>query len=157
VTYTASYPRDDGQYFFVNALSVKPDGSTVYLALNNRTNGSRIQLFDGATGVKSGAIMLGLDSSPRAGVLTPDGSKLYVVDQQQGTHVIDTATNTVTKTMTKTKSYGVDIAMTADGAKAYTSMIFEIHHLNVSTDSWSATITSGVDGAWQIAATPGHP
>jgi YVTN family beta-propeller protein len=157
VTYTASYPRDDGQYFFVNALTVKPDGSTVYLALNNRQTGSRIQLFDGATGVKSGAIMLGLDSSPRAGAVTPDGSRLYVVDQQQGTHVIDTATNTVTKTMTKTKSYGVDLAMAADGTAAYTSMLFEIHHLNVSTDSWSATVTSGVDGAWQLATTPGRP
>jgi len=156
-TQTATYPRENSNYMFINALTVSPDGSRVYIA-RAHSAGSTVEYFNGTTGVRQGAIPLPANALPRAAAFTPDGSKLYVTDQVLGTHVINPATNTRTTTLAQSKSRGLDIAMTADG-HAYTTLLFEIHDLNATTNSWVATLPGGSDfnAAYQITATPGHP
>jgi len=155
-TLTASFPRDSGNYYFINALAVTPDGSKVYLARTNTGGTSTVEYFDGATGARLGAISLPANAVPRAAVFTPDGSKLYVVDQSLGTHVINPVTNTRTKTMSQINTRGVDITMLPDGTHAYTGNIYQVNDLDVATDTGFATISGNIS-PWQIEATPGHP
>jgi Divergent InlB B-repeat domain len=154
-TQTATYPRENSNYMFVNALAVTPDGSTVYIA-RAHSAGSTVEYFNATTGARQGAIALPANAMPRAGAFTPDGSKLYVTDQVLGTHVINPATHTRTTTLPQSKSRGLDIAMTAD-AHAYTTLLFEIHDLNAANNTWAATIGGDFSAAYQITATPGHP
>jgi len=153
---TATYPRENSNYMFINALAVSPDGSRVYVA-RAHSEGSTVEYFNGTTGARQGAIALPANALPRAAAFTPDGSKLYVTDQVLGTHVINPVTNTRTTTLPQSKSRGLDIAMTAD-AHAYTTLLFEIHDLNAATNSWVATIGAPeFNAAYQITATPGSP
>ena len=152
-TQTATFPRDSSNYTFINAIAVKPDGSTVYLA-RTHSSGSTIEVFNGVTGAHTGAIALPSNALPRAAVLTPDGSKLYVVDQRLGTHVINTATNTLQLTMSQTNSRGFDIAMLPDGNQLYAALLSNVFVLDAMTDSWSGTITGNYTAAYQIIVTP---
>jgi DNA-binding beta-propeller fold protein YncE len=156
-TQTATYPRENSNYMFINALAVSPDGSRVYVA-RAHSEGSTVEYFNGTTGARQGAIALPANALPRAAVFTPDGTKLYVVDQVLGTHVINPVTNTRTTTLPQTKSRGLDIAM-APNTHAFTTLLFEVHDLNAATNAWAATIPGGSDfnAAYQITATVGRP
>jgi uncharacterized repeat protein (TIGR01451 family) len=155
-TQTTTFSRDGSNYTFINAFALIPDGSKVYVARTNN-DGSTVEYFDGNSGAYLGSIPLPDKALPRAGVFTPDGSKLYVVDQRLGTHVINPATNTLTSTLPKTQSRGLDIALMADGSQLYTALSGYLYNLDVTTDTWIATITGGFSAAYQITATPGHP
>jgi DNA-binding beta-propeller fold protein YncE len=148
---TATFSRDKSNYTFINAMAVKPDGSAVYLARSNNDR-STVEIFN-ATGLHTGTIPLPNNALPRAAAVTPDGSKLYVVDQRLGTHVINTATNTLLLTMPKTKSRGFDIAIHPFGP-AYTTLLSSVFVLETSTDTWTTTITGEFTAATQIIVTP---
>jgi len=154
-TQTATFTRDSSNYTFINAMAVKPDGTRVYLARTN-SNGSTVQMFDAATGASIGSIPLPSNALPRAAVMKPDGSKLFVVDQSLGTHVIDTATNSLTSTMPKTKSRGLDIAITPDGVHVYTTLVGSVFVLDSTADAPVATITGDFNSAYQITVSPGR-
>jgi len=159
-TLKASFPRDSGNYYFINGLTVTPDGSKVYVARSSTdTSTGTVEYFDGTTGAHLGAVSLPANALPRAGVFTPDGTKLYVVDQRWGTHLIDPVSNTLTLTMQQTLSRGLDIAITPDGLHLYTTLLYELHDLYTPTNSWLATISgalNGFSGAYQITISPGH-
>jgi YVTN family beta-propeller protein len=153
-TQTATFAHDSSNYLFINALTVKPDGSQVYVARANSA-GSTVEYFDGTTGAHVGSIPLPTNAMPRAGAFTPDGSKLYVVDQTLGTHVINPVTNTRTKTISAAQSRGLDVATW--GSYAYTTLLFQIHKLNTGSDSFITNVTGNFSAAYQITVTPGHP
>jgi YVTN family beta-propeller protein len=155
-TQTATFSRDASNYTFINAFAIKPDGTRVYVARAN-TSGSTVEVFDGTTGTNVASIGLPANALPRAGVVTPDGTKLYVVDQVLGTHVIDTATNTRLLTMPQTQSRGLDIGIAPDGTKLYSTLTGNVFVLDPSTNTWLSTITGDFSSAAQITVTPGHP
>jgi YVTN family beta-propeller protein len=154
VTQTATFTRDATNNTSINAIAVKPDGSLVYLARTD-SNGSTVEIFDGSTGANVGAIALPANALPRAGVVTPDGKTLYVVDQVLGTHVIKTATNTLLLTMSQTKSRGFDIAISPDGTRLYTTLLSSVFVLDATTNTWVMTITGDFTAAYQVTVTPG--
>jgi subtilase family serine protease len=153
-TLTATFPRDGTNAFYINAFAVKPDGSQVYVARAD-TAGSTVEIFDGATGANAGSIPLPANSLPRAGVVSPDGSRLYVVDLVKGIHVIDAGSNTLLTTMLSTKSRGFDIGITPDGARLYTTLL-SVFVNNTATNSWLTTITGDFNSPSQLTMTPGR-
>jgi DNA-binding beta-propeller fold protein YncE len=153
-TQTATFTRDNN-YTFINAMAVKPDGSAVYLARASNSQ-STVEIFNGATGLKTTAINLPDKALPRAGAFTPEGDKYFVPDQRLGTHVINATTNTYVSTLPKTLSRGFDIALDPDGIHLYTSLSSYLYFLDKNSDSWVATITGDWSSAMQLASTPGR-
>jgi YVTN family beta-propeller protein len=74
-------------------LAITPDGSKLYVTVtDNGTN--TVSVIDTATNSVVGTIAVG--SRPSGIAITPDGTKVYVVNAGDNTvSVIDTATNTV--------------------------------------------------------------
>ncbi len=79
-----------------------------------------------------------------------------MADQRLGTHVIDTATNTVLMTMSNTRSRGVDIAVNRDGSRLYSASLFRVFVLDGDANDWSSTITGDFGHVFQLALTPGR-
>ena len=150
---TATFTRDSSNNTGINAIAVKPDGTTIYLARTDN-NGSTIETFDAATGVSTGSIPLPATALPRAGVVSLDGSRLYVADQRLGTHVVDLTTHTFLLTMPQTKSRGFDIAISPDGTQLYTTLSSSLFALNATTNTWATTITGDFTAAYQITTIP---
>lgn len=144
-----------------NALAVTPDGTRVYLtrAYNSSSSKSTVEVFDGSTGTKVASIPLPKYALPRAGALSLDGDTLYVVDSRLGTHVIDTASNTLSMTMSSADSKGADIALNPDGQQLYTTRSSSVAVLDTHSNALESTITgTGLfTSAGQITVTPGHP
>ncbi len=155
VNQTAAFARDRSNLTFINGITVSADGRRVYLVRTD-SNGSTVEVFDGGTGEKAASIALPDNALPRRSVVSPDGSRLYVVDQRLGTHVIDTATNTVLMTMSNTRSRGVDIAVNGDGSRLYSASLFRVFVLDGDTNDWSSTITGDFGHVFQLALTPGR-
>lgn len=155
VTQTATFMRDASNYAFINAIAVNPGGTKVYLSRTD-SDGSTVEVFDGTTGSNVASIALPDTALPRRGAVSPDGTRLYVVDQRLGTHVIDTSNNTLLVTMSNTNSRGFDIAASPDGSHLYTSLLFSVFTLDTSTNSWSSTLSGDFGHAYQITVTPGH-
>jgi len=155
VTQTTTFTRDQTNSGFLNAISVSPDGSRVYLARDD-SSGATIEVFDGASGTHVTSIPLPTNALPKRGVVSPDGGTLYVVDQRLGTHVIDTATNTLVTTLSNTNSRGFDIISDPSGDHLYTSLLANIFVLDSATNAWSSTITGDFGSAYQLTYTPGQ-
>jgi DNA-binding beta-propeller fold protein YncE len=153
-TQTTTFSRDKSNYTFINAMVVKPDGSKVYLARAN-SDGSSVEIFNSA-GAHTGSIPLPAKSLPRAGAFTTDGTKLYVVDQKWGTHVINATTDTWVSLLPQTQSRGFDIALDPDGVHLYTSLTQWLFVLDKNSDSWVSTITGDFTSAYQVVTTPGR-
>jgi len=150
--------QSDQNLTYINSMSIRPDGTAVYLARSNSTAPlSDVEIFDGATGANVGGIPLPSNALPRAGTVSPDGSRLYVVDQALGVHVIDTAMNTRLLTLSGSKSRGYDIAISTDGARLYTAYLSSVFVNQTATNSWAATITGSFAGGYLLTMTPGHP
>jgi DNA-binding beta-propeller fold protein YncE len=157
VTQTATFTRDSSNYTFINAMAVKPDGSSVYLARTVSSSGSTVEVFDGGTGANTAHIALPAGSLPRAVAVTPDGAKLFVADQAKGAQVIDATTNTWLLTMPQTQSRGFDVALNPDGSLAYTPLTSNVFVLDTATNAWLQTITGDFTSLYQITVTPGSP
>ncbi|HTP41908.1 MAG TPA: YncE family protein, partial [Nitrospiria bacterium] len=154
VSQTATFTRDSSNYTFINAMAVKPDGSSVYLARTVSGSGSTVEVFN-ASGANTAHIALPSGSLPRAVAVTPDGSKLYVADQAKGAEVIDATTNTWLLTMPQTQSRGFDIVLNPGGSVAYTPLLSNVFVLNTATNTWLHTITGDFSSLYQITITPG--
>jgi DNA-binding beta-propeller fold protein YncE len=155
VTQTATFARDSSNLTLINAVTVNHDGSRVYVSRTDRA-GSTVEIFDGGTGGSVASITLPRNALPRHSVLSPDGSRLYVVDERLGTHVIDTANNTVLTTMSYTNTRGIDIVVSPDGSRLYVSLLFNVYVLDNATNAWSSTITGDFNHAYQMVLTPGN-
>jgi len=155
-TLTATFTRDSTNSFTVNAFAVKPDGSQVYVARTDNNTGSKVEVFDGTSGAHVQSIPLPSGALPRAGVFSPDGSRLYVVDQSKGIHVIDAGSNTYLSTTAQTTSRGFDIGITPDGARVYTTLLGSVFANATGTNSWITTISGTYSGAANLTLTPGQ-
>ncbi|HUJ79442.1 MAG TPA: CARDB domain-containing protein, partial [Nitrospiria bacterium] len=155
-TITATFTRDSTNNTSINAMAITPDGSEVFVARDDGSGGGHatVEVFDGGTGSNIGSIILPASALPRAGVVSPDGSTLYVADQVLGTHIIDAVANTYVSTMTMATSRGFDIGITPDGTRLYTSLLFDVF-VNSSGGSPVATITGSFNDAMQLTVTPG--
>ncbi|MQS11189.1 YncE family protein [Streptomyces kaniharaensis] len=71
--------------------SVSPDGTKAYVVVAEADNTLVVKTVDTQTGAVTGRVALGATQFYVASALSPDGSRLYVVNQQQFT-VVDTAT-----------------------------------------------------------------
>jgi len=148
-TLTSTFTRDASNNLSINAIAVKTDGSQVYLARADNI-APTVEIFDGSTGTHVGAIALPANALPRAGVLSPDSTTLYVVDQGLGTHVIDATSNSYLMTLPQSKSRGFDISMSPDGTYLYTTLLGSVFVLDATTDTWVTTITGDFTAANQI-------
>jgi len=82
-------------------------------------------VIDTGTNTVIATIFIGLGFAPFGVVVTPDGSKVYVANQNSLTvSVIDTATNTVIGYPIPVPSFPVGVAVTPDGAKVYVTNSF---------------------------------
>jgi subtilase family serine protease len=157
-TLTATFGRD-ANITTINAISVKPDGSKVYLArhASGSTANSTVEVFDGSTGASLTSIALADTDNPKAGVFSPDGSLLYVADISNGVHVINTASDTVAATMPKVTSEGFDIGIMPDGSRVYTPLLTKIFVNDTATNTPITTITGDFTNVQNIVVTPGLP
>ncbi|HUK55344.1 MAG TPA: CARDB domain-containing protein, partial [Nitrospiria bacterium] len=155
-TITATFTRDSTNNTSINAMAITPDGSEVFVARDDGSGGGHatVEVFDGGTGSNIGSIILPASALPRAGVVSPDGSTLYVADQVLGTHIIDAVANTYVSTMTMATSRGFDIGITPDGTRLYTSLLFDVF-VNDSDGNPVTTITGSFNDAMQLTVTPG--
>ena len=156
-TLTAVFSRDNSNMVSINAITVKKDGSVVYVARTSSTSPtSDVEYFGGISGAYLGRIALPSGSLPRRGVLSQDGTRLYVVDQVKGIHIIDTSSNTRLLTISPTASRGFDIAISPDGTRLYTSLLSNVFVNATATNSAVATITGDYASLYNIVMTPGH-
>lgn len=155
VRHTTAFTRDQSNYTFINAMTVAPDGSRVYLARVAR-EGSTIEIFDGGTGNRLGPIELPENALPRRSVLSPDGGTLYVMDQRLGVHVVDTSTKSIVKTISNGRSRGVDLVRNADGSRLYTTSISRVFVLDGQKNQWLSTVTGDFQHVFQLALAQGR-
>jgi subtilase family serine protease len=156
VTLTTTFARDSSNNTGINAIAVTPDGTRVYLARAVSGSGSTVEIFDGDTGANIGSIPLPSNALPRAGQVSPDGSRLYVADLVLGIHVIDTSSNTRLLTLTMNTSRGVDVGITADGSRLYSTLGSFVFVNNTATNGWVATITGDYTSVGNLAITQGQ-
>lgn len=160
ITQTATFAWPQANGLDTNALAVNQDGTRVYLmrAYNSSHAGaSTVEVYDGATGTNIASIPMPARALPRAGVVSPDNASLYVVDLRLGTHVIDTATNTIQLTMPAAQTRGADIALFPDGSHVYPTLGNRVSVVNTSTNSWESSISGDFTSARQVTVTPSHP
>ena len=156
-TLTAVFSRDNSNMTSINAITVKQDGSVIYLARTSSTAPvSDMEMFGGISGAEIGTIPLPTGAKPRAGVLSLDGTRLYVVDQVDGIYVIDTSSNTRLLTIPSSKSRGFDIAISPDGARLYTSLLSSVFVNDTATNSADSTILGDYSSVYNLVLSPGH-
>ncbi len=134
-----------------------PDGSRAYVAnsltATGQPGGGTISVVDTATNTVIGTIS-GLGEQIEALAITPDGSRIYVPDQNSPlVKVIDTATDTIIDTIEANR--GVQfrgIAVTPDGARVYLAA-GNVYVIHTATNTVVGTIT-GLSFPTGIAITP---
>jgi YVTN family beta-propeller protein len=107
---TATIPVGDEPY----GVAVHPDGRTVYVT---NIGDLTVSVINAATNTVSDTIQVG-GEIPYGVAVTPDGAKLYVANGYTGINVIDTATNTVIRTI-PLDSLPSGIAVHPDGSTVY--------------------------------------
>jgi YVTN family beta-propeller protein len=140
-TVIATIPVGDQHTLQPGGMAVAPDGSKVYVGVDDNSSGS-LSVIDTATNAVSATIPLG--SSTVAGVaVAPDGSKVYAASGG-AIFVIDTATNTVSATI---PVIGFKLVATPDGSKVYVtngSPSNTVSVINTATNTVSTTIPVGL-------------
>jgi YVTN family beta-propeller protein len=111
-TVIATIPVGDQHTLQPGGVAVSPDGSKVYVGVDDNSSDS-LSVIDTATNAVSATIPLG--SSTVGGVaVTPDGSNVYAASGG-AIFVIDTATNTVSATI---PVIGLKLVVTPDGIRS---------------------------------------
>lgn len=145
----------DGQFDQPGGVVISKDGSKLYVA---DSSNYRIQVFNtsdnslntifGSSG--SNASNEEFDNPPKRLVISPDGSKLYITeDNKPYFHIYDTATNTHLATIGSSGSgplqFGTinDIAFSTDGSKIYIADLSQdrVQILNASNNSFNSQFT----------------
>ena len=111
----------------------------------SNTLDNTVSVVDVATNTVTGVVENGNFVAPSYMALTPNGSKVYVLNGDNRVSIIDVATNTVTGIVDDGNfSFPRGIAITPDGTKAYVSNATNstVSIIDVATDS----VTGIVDG-----------
>jgi YVTN family beta-propeller protein len=129
---------------FSRGIAITPNGARAYVAVG-------IGIFPGPDSVMvvdtnpaSGTFhtvlaTITVQSNPWGVAITPDGARVYVVNNGSNTvSVINTATNTVTATLTDVGGDPQGIAITPNGAKAFVASTFDTAKV-IDTDPASGT------------------
>ncbi|WP_269583371.1 autotransporter domain-containing protein [Roseibium sp. Sym1] len=126
-----------------SGMVASPDGMTFYTANGN----GEVTTFtaDPVTGLLTAgtSIDTGAGSGNRDLEISPDGSTLYVVDQfKDQVNVIDTATNTVT-TSISVGDQPLGVAVSPDGSKVYVSNFSDdtVSVIDTATNTVTATLS----------------
>jgi YVTN family beta-propeller protein len=128
-------------------VAVTPDGTKVYVANNNLnlngtgTDTDTVSVITTATNTVVATITVG--NQPSGVAVTPDGTKVYVVNQGGTVSVIATASNTVVATVTVGANPS-GVAVTPDGTKVY---VVNTGYGGSSTVSVIATASNTVVGS----------
>ena len=129
-------------------MIASPDGTRLYVA--NGGGGVSVFSADPITGMLTAdtTIPTGGGSGNRALTISPDGSRLYVVDQSlDRLLVIDTATNSVSTTVT-VGDQPLGAAISPDGSTIYVTNFTDstVSIVDTATNSVTATIGLGFGG-----------
>lgn len=134
-----------------NGIAISPDGKTVYAVITT-PDGFLVpidvrSLFPGAS--------IPVGNGPEGVAITPDGTKAYVCNTEDGTVTpIDLTTQTPGDPIDLATSTPSLIAITPDGAKAYvTNADGHLSVIDTGTDTVSATISVS-SSLYGIAITP---
>lgn len=126
-------------------MIASPDGTRLYVA--NGGGGVSVFSADPITGMLTAdtTIPTGGGSGNRSLTISPDGSRLYVVDQSlDRLLVIDTATNSVSATVT-VGDQPLGAAISPDGSTVYVTNFTDSTVSIVNTTTNSVTATIGLD------------
>jgi YVTN family beta-propeller protein len=131
-------------------VTVHPSGAKVYVS--NAWSGT-VSVIDAATNKVVDTIATG--GQPRGIRVNPAGTKVYVANFKESgsVFVIDTADNTVTKTIPVAGNSPIDLAITPDGSKVYVLNYYSnnVSVINTASDTEeTATIAVGANpiGVW---------
>jgi YVTN family beta-propeller protein len=112
-----------------------PDGTTAYVA---NSDDNTVSVIDVATETAINTINVGTD--PGSVAVSPDGSTVYV-GTRQGISVIDTASDTVTASISQSEAIPFDVVLSPDGQTLYAGA-GELLVISTKTDTVSATNSS---------------
>lgn len=136
----------------LEGITVAPDGTRVYVTDVFGGPYGRLRVINTATNTVAGDVPVGI--GPRGIAVTRDGQRIYVANiASGGVSVIDTATNTVTKTIDVRSA--TEVAITPDGSLAYvTDRTGSVHVINTATNTVPADPISVGTEARGVAITP---
>ena len=152
-------------------VAASPDGSKVYVtneggAITFPAPPATVSVIDTATNTVTATITVGPLNADAPGVaVTPDGSKVYVTNEQSNSvSVIDTATNAVTATIPTgpvcqgnngcSTSGPIGVAVSPDGSKVYVAnAVGTVSVIDTATNTVTATIPVG-SGPFGVAVSP---
>ncbi len=146
-----------------SAVAVSSSGETAYVV--DETNGVVFPVNDLASGSPSVGTPISGFFAPVSAAISPDGSRLYVLDDN-GVEVIDTATDMVVATVSVPTGTPASMALAPDGSTAYVTSFTggaggheTLYAAPLTAGSTSASVVvtlpfSGSDGAQTIAIAP---
>ena len=135
----------------VQALAVNSDGSRLYV-VHSAT--STLFVFDTTTFESIGSVVF--DGRGHEVMVSPDGSRVYLVTDRGQLNVIDTATLQVLKTVTLPGGTAFAAVMTPDGSRVYVGDQFEdlLSVFDTATEQVIATIQAGGNRQLDMAVSP---
>ncbi|MDD3020850.1 MAG: PKD domain-containing protein [Alphaproteobacteria bacterium] len=135
----------------VQGVAVSPDGSTLYVLYKDENNQGHVAVMNAATGNIVNSIAV--SGSPNKAVVTPDGKKLYVAEQD-AIEVVDLATYSVKKIDTGFNTYLLEMSPSGDKVYAGTENKVAVISTRLDTIVVEAAFQSTSDSINGMALTP---
>jgi len=150
--------------YYIYYIAISPDGTKLYVDYNSRSTPitGYVSVIDTGTNTVTATVNVGDGTDSFAGIagmaVTPDGSKVYVLNRTITTHetvsVIDTATNTIIANV----PIGINsaaVAITPDGTKAYVANEHSnsVSVINTTNNIVTSTVTVG-NSPFGVAVSP---
>lgn len=158
--FLASLENDTGVITLADSAGtnpvLSPDGTKLYIGYYDGANGA-VAIISTSTNAIIHIIATGNGAALEAIAITPDGSKLYIPDENANVLCIDTASSSVTTITSGTFNQPIGIGITPDGTKAYVvnagSNSLSVISIPANTVS-ATTINLGIEPLQNIVITP---